>query len=247
MPHEDANNKEDTLEHLCSSECDNDSAWEAPIVPTASMSAVKQRLDSKSARLWQAVAGWLRRLCWGEVEPPLETAGTLIHGGTDVAAPVTASADTKHKREQPFVLPHLWNMLKASADYEARVAEVAAFNAQSRWHFKGIAMTPCRYPMVPLAQPAGVSVYRDGSVVVAHAGIEMGQGLSTKVKQVAIYELSTLLHNGGGVPWQHVRTADNSSELLPNGPCTGGVLVGVGMRRDQIIMWTCVLHRINNI
>lgn len=88
-----------------------------------------------------------------------------------------------------------------------------------------------RYLMVPLAQPAAVSVYRDGSVVVAHAGVELGQGLSTKVKQVAIYELSTLLGDGRRVPWEHVRTADNSSELLPNGPCTGGALLRVVGRR----------------
>ena len=199
------------------STCDDDSAWEVPTAPEPANTrhAVQNKKDS---RLWNTVVALLRRLCGGSSETqPLDTMRQQ---------PPNEEPANKHDKhdKQPFVLPRLWSSLKASAKYEARVAEVAAFNAQSRWHFKGLAMTPCRYPMAPLAQPAAVSVYRDGSVVVAHAGVELGQGLSTKVKQVAMYELSTLLADGTTVPWECVRTADNSSELLPNGPCTGGAL-----------------------
>ena len=52
----------------------------------------------------------------------------------------------------------------------------------------------CRFDCAPPPINAAVSVYADGSVTVTHGGIECGQGLSTKVKQV-----STLFGGLGGV------------------------------------------------
>ena len=54
----------------------------------------------------------------------------------------------------------------------------------------------------------------DGSVSVAHGGVEMGQGLNTKVVQVVAYELGI---DVSMVKIKPVRTVTN-----PNGFATGG-------------------------
>lgn len=48
----------------------------------------------------------------------------------------------------------------------------------------------------------------DGSVLVAHGGIEMGQGLFTKMIQIASKEL--------GVPMDKIHTLDTCSTVVPN-------------------------------
>ena len=42
---------------------------------------------------------------------------------------------------------------------------------------------------------AFVRVYQDGSVLVSHGGAEMGQGIHTKMAQLAARVLATSIHN----------------------------------------------------
>ncbi len=52
---------------------------------------------------------------------------------------------------------------------------------------------PRRYQVNTEGKSAIVHIYQDGSVMVAHPGIEMGQGLVTKVMQTAAFTLGQLL------------------------------------------------------
>jgi len=81
------------------------------------------------------------------------------------------------------VLETMIKDLSKSADYEIRKRDVETFNNQNRWKKKGIAMVTMKYSMMYLGQfNAMVSVCaRDGSVCVTHGGIEVGQGINTKV------------------------------------------------------------------
>jgi xanthine dehydrogenase/oxidase len=53
-----------------------------------------------------------------------------------------------------------------------------------------------------------VHVYTDGSVLVSHGGMEMGQGLHTKMVQVC----SCLLN----IPPEKVHILDTNSSIVPN-------------------------------
>ena len=63
-------------------------------------------------------------------------------------------------------------------------------------------------PSKPFFNPAGalVQVYTDGSVLLTHAGTEMGQGLFTKTMQVA----STVL----GIPIEMVHVSETSTDKV---------------------------------
>ncbi|KAJ9518871.1 hypothetical protein QJQ45_026156, partial [Haematococcus lacustris] len=114
--------------------------------------------------------------------------------------------------------------LKASARYEERRAEVAAWNAAQPWRKRGIALVPCTYSVFVGSRSALVHLYRDGSVLVVAPGVDMGQGLNVKVLQTAAAELAKALpgERAGGVPLHLLRTADQSSFTMPHNSITAG-------------------------
>ena len=81
-----------------------------------------------------------------------------------------------------------WDEAVAKADIDSRRAAADAFNAANK-HRKGIAATPVKFGISFTAlfmNQAGALVhcYLDGTVLVTHGGVEMGQGLHTKVAQI---------------------------------------------------------------
>lgn len=107
--------------------------------------------------------------------------------------------------------------LEASSDYQARRAAVARFNEGSSVIKRGLALTPIKFGISFTAtalNQAGalVHVYTDGSVLVAHGGTEMGQGLYTKVRQIVAHEL--------GVTVAQVRIGSTDTAKVPNTSAT---------------------------
>ncbi len=113
----------------------------------------------------------------------------------------------------------VWAYLREVCRYDERKAEVAAFNKANRWRKRGIAMMPVKYGsgynLTQLEQAvAYVAVYSgDGSVVIHQGGVEMGQGLNTRVEQVASYMLN--------VPFDLLRIEGPNTGVIPNPTSTG--------------------------
>ncbi|HET8727076.1 MAG TPA: molybdopterin cofactor-binding domain-containing protein, partial [Alphaproteobacteria bacterium] len=103
--------------------------------------------------------------------------------------------------------------LEASSDYARRREEIRAFNAQSPYLKRGIALTPVKFGISFTAthlNQAGalLHVYQDGSVQLNHGGTEMGQGVYVKVAQVVAEELQ--------IDLDRIRITATRTDKVPN-------------------------------
>jgi len=119
--------------------------------------------------------------------------------------------------DQADRIERIWEELKQTSDFDARREAIEAFNARSPDLKRGLSITPVKFGISFTAKffnQAGalVLVYRDGSVQVNHGGTEMGQGLHTKMLQVAAHEL--------GVPLETVRIMPTRTDKVPNTSAT---------------------------
>lgn len=94
--------------------------------------------------------------------------------------------------EDGFTLPAIWDRVKARSNLKEREKEIERFNEQSKWIKRGISIVTSVYHVTPVPNSATVSIFKDGSVVAEVGGVEMGQGLYTKVRQAIAYALSPL-------------------------------------------------------
>ena len=107
----------------------------------------------------------------------------------------------------------LWTRLSGSSRFAARRAEIARFNAGHPHTRRGIAITPVKFGISFTATffnqgGALVLIYRDGSVQVNHGGTEMGQGLHTKIRQIAAESM--------GLPLEAIRVMSTRTDKVPN-------------------------------
>ncbi|MDQ6716202.1 MAG: xanthine dehydrogenase molybdopterin binding subunit, partial [Actinomycetota bacterium] len=110
-----------------------------------------------------------------------------------------------------------WDQLVVSADVAERTEEIARFNASHPDTRRALALTPVKFGIsfnLTAFNQAGalVHVYKDGSVLINHGGTEMGQGLHTKMLQVAATSL--------GIPMDRVRLAPTRTDKVPNTSAT---------------------------
>jgi len=107
----------------------------------------------------------------------------------------------------------IWRHLLATSNFAERRLAIERFNTAHPRTKRGLAMTPVKFGISFTATfynqgGALVLIYRDGSVQVNHGGTEMGQGLHTKIRQIAAQSL--------GVPMEAVRVMSTRTDKVPN-------------------------------
>ncbi|HKC29213.1 MAG TPA: molybdopterin cofactor-binding domain-containing protein, partial [Jatrophihabitans sp.] len=117
----------------------------------------------------------------------------------------------------PERLETVWDEVISRADVAERAREIELFNATHPHTKRGLAVTPVKFGIsfnLTAFNQAGalVHVYKDGSVLINHGGTEMGQGLHTKMLQVAATTL--------GIPLHDVRMAPTRTDKVPNTSAT---------------------------
>jgi len=108
----------------------------------------------------------------------------------------------------------LWKRLMKSSDFSRRRDAVDKFNAKNRWRKRGLTMIPLKYgvgyqPRLLDQGVAYVAAYAaDGSVMLQHGGAESGQGIDTKMMQIAAETL--------GIDMSIIHVAQTSTDTMPN-------------------------------
>ena len=118
---------------------------------------------------------------------------------------------------EDFIAEQVMDQLEAESGYRERREAVKAFNATHTGRKRGLALVPLKFGIsftaTMLNQGAAlVNIYQDGTVSVNHGGTEMGQGLNTKMAQVAA--------DGLGIPVQWVRVTATDTQKVPNASAT---------------------------
>ncbi|KAH7122276.1 Molybdopterin-binding domain of aldehyde dehydrogenase-domain-containing protein [Dendryphion nanum] len=126
---------------------------------------------------------------------------------------------TTHFRQElkDWYVPLMYKQVQEESEYDRRRLEIEEFNKTHKWNKRGLAIVPTKFGISFTAlflNQAGalVHIYHDGSVLVAHGGTEMGQGLHTKMTMIAAEAL--------GVPQDNVFISETATNTVANASST---------------------------
>ncbi|KAF4260911.1 hypothetical protein KXW12_007964 [Aspergillus fumigatus] len=118
-----------------------------------------------------------------------------------------------HQELKDWHVPLMYNQVLEESAYAERRKAVEEYNKKHKWSKRGMAIIPTKFGISFTAlflNQAGalVHIYHDGSVLVAHGGVEMGQGLHTKMTMIAAEAL--------GVPQSDVFISETATNTVAN-------------------------------
>jgi xanthine dehydrogenase large subunit len=118
---------------------------------------------------------------------------------------------------EDIIIDDLVNQLVESSRYLERREHIKKFNQTNKYFKRGISLTPVKFGISFTAthfNQAGalIHIYTDGSILVNHGGLEMGQGLNTKIRQIVANEFQ--------VDFSVVKMSATDTSKIPNTSAT---------------------------
>lgn len=144
--------------------------------------------------------------------PPEQVRQRNLYHGTGASNTTHYGQELQDQRIQT-----IWSTLCQEHPLDQRRAAIDEWNREHEHVKRGLALTPVKFGIsftASFLNQAGalVLIYRDGTVQVNHGGTEMGQGLYTKIKGVAMREL--------GLGAERVRVMKTRTDKVPNTSAT---------------------------
>ncbi|KAJ1288886.1 hypothetical protein BS78_02G122500 [Paspalum vaginatum] len=202
----------------------------SPVVPSGVISALKKYN-------WGALSFDIK-LCKtnntskSSMRAPGDTQGSLIAEAIIEHVASVLSLNSNCVREMNFhtydsllstyTLPSIFNRLALTSNFLHRADSIKQFNSCNKWQKRGISCVPLIFSVTPRPAPGRVSILQDGSIVVEVGGIEIGQGLWTKVQQMTAFALGQLWPEGCEGLLERVRVLQADTLNLIQGGVTGG-------------------------
>ena len=211
-------------------------------IPAMSIESWRLRTNTQSATAFRGFGGpqgmlgierVMDHVAHATGRDPLAVRRANLYADAGTGAPPAGGTGRTHYG-QPVTdspLRALTARLAETADYAARRARVADWNAANPVLKRGIALTPVKFgisfTLTHLNQAGAlVHVYADGSIHLNHGGTEMGQGLHSKTAQVAADRF--------GCDLARVRVTATDTSKVPNTSATaassGADLNGMAVR-----------------
>ncbi|KAF2017116.1 xanthine dehydrogenase [Aaosphaeria arxii CBS 175.79] len=127
--------------------------------------------------------------------------------------PNTSMTTHFNQTMKDWFVPLMYKQVMDESEYSRRRQEIEEFNKTHKWNKRGLAIIPTKFGISFTAlflNQAGalVHIYHDGSVLVAHGGTEMGQGLHTKMIMIAAEALK--------VPQDNVFISETATNTVAN-------------------------------
>jgi xanthine dehydrogenase large subunit len=146
------------------------------------------------------------------------------------------------------VLPEIFEKLFLTSNYRSMRAEVDSFNQKRSGKVRGLSMTGCKFGIAFTARflnqgNALVNVHLDGTIQVSTGATEMGQGVNTKIAQIAASAFGIEVKNVKVMPTSTEKNHNTSPTAASSGADINGAATLLACEKVMNrLRWIAHLH-----